>query len=197
MVALPANAASVPGVSYSSQVASAANTHGQSVHVAGDVSQSGVEALTFSAGYTTPAGTPAVTSSGTTNADWAALVLTDAGLPVTANNVTVILQWMDSENDPNDWWLRNNPLNNGLGSGGGSGFGSYDNLQTAAGYVAQQLTRDDGLFSPIFQALAGNSSTPVTAAAIWNSAWATSHYGYGSSWHAVDVPIVSAPASAW
>lgn len=135
------------------------------------------------------------TVSGQTNADWAALVLQDASLPVTKNNITVMLQWMDSENSPQDWWLRNNPLNNGLGSGGGGGFGSYDSLNTAASYVALQFSRS--LFAGIRSALAADSDPSVTAQAIWASPWAGSHYGYGSIWHAVDVPIVAAPSSDW
>jgi hypothetical protein len=137
----------------------------------------------------------AVTSGGLTNADWAALVLQDSGLPVTQNNVTVILQWMDSENNPRSWFLRNNPLNNGLGSGGGGGFGRYASLTIAAEYVAKQLDRS--LFAGIRAALAADSAPSVTAQAIMASAWAGSHYGYGRLWHAVDVPIVAAPASDW
>ena len=102
---------------------------------------------------------------------------------------------MDSENSPQYWWLRNNPLNNGLGSGGGSGFGSYVNLRTAASFVAKQLDRS--LFGGIRAALAADSAPSVTEQAIIASPWASSHYGYGSRFHAVDVPIVSAPAGSW
>ena len=74
-----------------------------------------------------------------TNFDWAGLVLEDGGWPNTSNNITVITQWMTSEEPTSDWWDRNNPLNNGLGSGGGSGLGSYNDLSTAAYYVALNL----------------------------------------------------------
>jgi hypothetical protein len=200
MVAMPANAATVPETNtvYASELTASGLVHGQTLRVSAGVADASVETQTFtSAGFTTPGGTPAVTVGGDTNADWAALVLQDAGLPVTPNNLTVMLQWMDSENDPNDWYLRNNPLNNGLGSGGGAGLGSYDDLTTAASYVAQQLTRSDGLFSGIYSALAASSPVSVSAAAIWDSAWAGSHYGYGSIWHGVNVPIVAAPAGDW
>ena len=82
----------------------------------------------------------------------------------------------------------------GTGSGGGSGFGSYPDLRTAASYVAQQLDRP--LFSAIHDALAADSPVAVSAQAIMGSPWATSHYGNGSLWHAVDVPIVAAPAGS-
>lgn len=200
-VALPADAATIPGghTVYASQLLA----DPQSFKVAADAAGPsivtdtyGVERPSAADVNSTAAGSGITfTVGGTTNADWAALVLQDASLPVTRNNLTVILQWMDSENSPQDWWLRNNPLNNGLGSGGGAGFGSYSDLQTAASYVAQQLDRS--LFAGIHDALAADSAPSVTAQAIMASAWAGSHYGYGSLWHGVDVPIVAAPASDW
>ncbi|GAB3395567.1 hypothetical protein GCM10027568_27850 [Humibacter soli] len=193
MVAMPANAASVPGGTlYSNQLLG----RNQTMTVAGDIHAAEVEQQKFdSAGYTRPDGAPAITVGGLTNVDWAALVLQDGQFPVTPNNLTVMLQWMDSENDPNSWWLRNNPLNNGLGSGGGAGFGSYDNLTTAASYVAQQLRRD--LFSGIAASFEANAPVAASAQAIIDSPWAGGHYNYGAIWHAVDVPIVAAPAEDW
>lgn len=193
MVAIPANAATgTTGTVYADQLL--ANT--QSLHVSAHVAQAAVEQPKYnSAGFTRPDGSAAITVGGTTNVDWAALVLQDGKFPVTPNNLTVMLQWMDSENDPHSWWLRNNPLNNGLGSGGGAGFGSYDNLTIAASYVAQQLRRD--LFSGIAQAFDSNAAVSVSVQAIINSPWAGGHYNYGAIWHSVDVPIVSAPSGDW
>lgn len=193
MVAIPANAATgTTGTVYADQLL--ANT--QSLHVSAHVAQAAVEQPKYnSAGFTRPDGSAAITVGGTTNVDWAALVLQDGKFPVTPNNLTVMLQWMDSENDPHSWWLRNNPLNNGLGSGGGAGFGSYDNLTIAASYVAQQLRRD--LFSGIAQAFDSNAPVSVSVQAIINSPWAGGHYNYGAIWHSVDVPIVSAPSGDW
>ena len=193
MVAIPADAATV---SSRTLYASELLANSQSLTVRSDVDGNTVEKTSFdSSSVTGPGGSPALTVGGVTNADWAALVLQDAILPVTQNNVTVILQWMDSENSPKTWYLRNNPLNNGLGSGGGSGFGSYASLRIAASYVAQQLGRS--LFAGIRAALAADSAPGVTAQAIIASPWATSHYGGGARFHAVNVPIVAAPASAW
>ncbi|GAB3794143.1 hypothetical protein GCM10028798_00040 [Humibacter antri] len=198
MVAIPANAATGPsGTLYADQlIANTASLHTQSMHVSGNVAQAAIEQPKFgSAGFTRPDGSSAITVGGTTNADWAALVLQDGKFPVTPNNLTVILQWMDSENDPHSWWLRNNPLNNGLGSGGGAGFGSYDNLTIAASYVAQQLRRD--LFSGIAQAFDSNAPVATSVQAIIDSPWAGGHYDYGAIWHGVDVPIVAAPSGDW
>jgi hypothetical protein len=203
MVAIPADAATTnPHTLYASELLA----HSQSLTVDSRVKMDLIENTEYqaaagpaegggAAGDGGSSGAPVLTVGGVTNADWAALVLKDANLPVTSNNVTVMLQWMDSENDPASWFLRNNPLNNGLGSGGGSGFGSYDNLRTAASYVAKQLDRS--LFSGIHDALAADSAPSVTEQAIIASPWASSHYGYGSRFHAVNVPIVAAPASDW
>jgi hypothetical protein len=174
--------------------------HSQRLTVGSDVKGDAVETTSFESATVKapgvlPAGDAALTVGGVTNADWAALVLQDAGLPVTQNNVTVMLQWMDSENAPRTWFLRNNPLNNGLGSGGGGGFGSYANLRIAASYVAKQLGRS--LFAGIAAALAADSAPAVTEQAIIASPWASSHYGYGARFHAIDVPIVAAPPAAW
>lgn len=132
-----------------------------------------------------------------TNYDWAALVLRDGSWPVSSNNVTVITQWMASEEPPSNWWNRNNPLNNGLGSGGGSGLGSYSDLATAAYYVALNLESSSFGYPAIAGDLAASAAPSVTAAAIWNSQWASGHYGYGTNWYSGTVASVAAPASAW
>ena len=133
-------------------------------------------------------------SNNGTNADWAKLVLIFGGWPQTDANVTLMLRWMRQENGPPDWWLRNNPLNNGYGSGGGSGLGSYPDLVTAAKYCAENLQRG---YPDIVAGLASSASPDVTAPAIWASPWASSHYGYGTRWSTSPVQIVKAPASAW
>jgi hypothetical protein len=134
--------------------------------------------------------------AGATNYDWAKLVLVYGGWPVTDENVAVITQWMREENGPDNWWNRNNPLNNGHGSGGGSGLGSYDTLDTAAWYAADNLVKRS-FYTDIVAGLADGSSASRTAAAIWASPWASSHYGNGSHWTTSPVPVVTAPADAW
>ena len=131
-----------------------------------------------------------------TNHSWAKLVLLYAGLPVTENNVTVFTRWMRQENGANNWWNRNNPLNNGWGSGGGGGTGTYASLTIAAQKAAEALTHSRG-YSGIVAAFAADSPTAVTEAAIWASPWASGHYANGGHWHYTPVPEVTAPAGAW
>ena len=145
--------------------------------------------------YTAATGPETLIASGT-NADWAELVLIYGGWPVTEQNVTVMLQWMREENGPDNWWNRNNPLNNGHGSGGGSGLGSYDSLVTAAEYAADNLLKRS-FYSAIVAALEDGTSASAVAQAIWASPWASSHYGNGANWTTSPVPIVEAPESAW
>jgi hypothetical protein len=145
--------------------------------------------------YSVTPGIPALALSGT-NYDWAKMVLSLGGWPQTDANVTVFVRWMRQENGPNDWWNRNNPLNNGWGSGGGSGLGSYPNLIVAAENAAAALHGNPG-YSAIVAAFAASAPTEVTEHAIWASPWASSHYANGAHWHYTPVPVVKAPASAW
>ncbi|MDQ2662363.1 MAG: hypothetical protein M3Y52_10875, partial [Actinomycetota bacterium] len=108
----------------------------------------------------------------------------------------VMLQWMREENGPDNWWNRNNPLNNGHGSGGGSGLGSYDSLVTAAEYAADNLLKRS-FYTAIVAALEDGTSASAVAQAIWASPWASSHYGNGANWTTSPVPIIEAPESAW
>jgi hypothetical protein len=192
VLALPANAAEPFA---SAPPGSAAVVNGQTLDIASGAQNPTVQRSSYGQ-ISTSVGEVAVTPGGLTNDDWAALVLTDGGWPLSSNNVTVILQWMDSENGPPSWYLRNNPLNNGYGSGGGAGFGSYPNLIVAAQDVAVNLQRNSG-YAGIVNNLAASSPVGTTVQAIEDSPWAGSHYGYGTLWHAVDVPTVSAPASDW
>jgi hypothetical protein len=132
-----------------------------------------------------------------TNYDWAYLVLQDGGWPSTANNLTVITRWMDSEEPATDWWDRNNPLNNGLGSGGGSGLGRYASVVDAAYFVAANLEYNGLGYPAIAADLAASAAPRVTARAIWDSSWASGHYGHGKNWFSGTVAAVSAPPQAW
>ena len=134
--------------------------------------------------------------SGGTNHDWAKLVLSYGGWPVSENNVTVITRWMRQENYIDTWWNRNNPLNNGWGSGGGGGLGSYPSLVVAAENAAEALHTHPG-YSAIVEAFASSAPTEVTEAAIWASPWASGHYANGAHWHYTPVPVVKAPPDAW
>ena len=142
--------------------------------------------------------TPGISTlvAGGTNYDWAKLVLLSGGYPMTDDNVTVLLRWMRQENGADNWWNRNNPLNNGYGSGGGGGTGRYASLVIAAQKCAEALGRNPG-YAGIVAALASSAPTEVTEAAIWASPWASGHYANGGHWHYSEVPMVTAPAEAW
>jgi hypothetical protein len=135
-------------------------------------------------------------AAGGTNHDWARLVLLLGEFPMTESNITVITRWMRQENGPDDWFNRNNPLNNGWGSGGGGGTGTYDDLLAAARNAAEALRSLPG-YSGIVEALMASASTESVEQAIWASPWATGHYNNGAHWSSAPVPVVTAPAGTW
>lgn len=145
--------------------------------------------------YLTTPGYRTLAKNGT-NYDWATLVLVSGGWPVTEASVTVMVRWMRQENGANNWWNRNNPMNNGYGSGGGGGLGSYPNLVVAAQKAAENLQKHPA-YNAIEAAFASGARSEVIEQAIWASPWASSHYGNGSRWHYTPVPVVKAPVSAW
>jgi hypothetical protein len=145
-------------------------------------------------GYSGTPGQVTLAASGT-NYDWAKIILLDGGWPVTTDSVTAIVRWMRQENGTNDWWNRNNPLNNGWGSGGGSGLGSNASLEIAAQNVVGMLNGNPQM-APIVAALASSAPSSTIEAAIWASPWASSHYGNGANWHYTPVDSVKAP-SGW
>ncbi|WP_238476273.1 hypothetical protein [Agromyces mariniharenae] len=163
----------------------------QTVSVAADVAAPDVSHES----YVSTTGPETLVESGT-NHDWAKLVLISGDFPLTQANIDVMLRWMRQENGPDNWWNRNNPLNNGNGSGGGSGLGSYATLSIAAEYAADSLRRY-AFYDAIEASLEAGTDANATAQAIWASPWATSHYGYGSHWSTAPVKVITAPESAW
>ncbi len=159
------------------------------------VSSTASLADTARADFGATAGFATLAASGT-NYDWAKMVLLAAGLPMTDDNVTVFTRWMRQENGADNWWNRNNPLNNGWGSGGGGGTGSYANLTIAAQKAAEALLKNKG-YAGIVAAFAASAPTADIEAAIWASPWASGHYANGGHWHYTPVDVVTAPASAW
>ncbi|AXH36345.1 hypothetical protein DVJ78_13750 [Humibacter sp. BT305] len=159
------------------------------------VPQSVAQVLVSRDGYSGTTALDKLRQSGT-NRDWAELVMIFGGFPRTESNITVMLRWMRQENGPDDWWLRNNPLNNGWGSGGGSGLGSYDNLVIAAENCAEALHENSG-YSAILAGFQSSAPTSQIEAAIWASPWASSHYANGAHWSSSPVPLYTAPAAAW
>jgi hypothetical protein len=168
------------------------DAHAQTIEVDGDaVANADIDLGQFTA---TP-GVETLAASGT-NYDWAKLVLIFADLPVTDANVTVFTRWMRQENGADDWWNRNNPLNNGWGSGGGGGLGSYPNLIVAAENAAEAMRTLSG-YQGFVAAFERSAPMEEIESAIWNSNWASGHYAYGGHWHYTPVDVVTAPPSAW
>jgi hypothetical protein len=165
--------------------------HAQKLTVSDDVIVADISRDTYAA-------TPAIQTFARagTNYDWAKLVLLSGGWPESTTNVTVLVRWMRQENGPNNWWNRNNPLNNGYGSGGGPGLGSYANLVIAAQKAAENLHHNPG-FAPIASAFASSASAGTIESAIWASPWSTSHYMNGTHWSHAPVPVFKAPVGAW
>jgi hypothetical protein len=180
-----------PPASQAQVLAAYISHHAQSLSVSGALAEPAVKRDRYSA----TSGIETFVSHGT-NQDWAALVLLTGGWPTSDANITVLTRWMRQENGPNNWWNRNNPLNNGWGSGGGGGTGSYPNLVVAAQKAAEALHRNPG-YGGIVAALAASAPTNVTEQAIWASPWSTSHYANGTHWSQAPVPAFKAPASAW
>jgi len=131
-----------------------------------------------------------------TNYSWAKLVLWYGGWPITDDSVTTIVRWMRQENGVDNWWNRNNPLNNGWGTIEGNFLSGYTTLVDAAEQCADALHSRSG-YAGIVAALQDGSSADATAAAIWASDWATGHYDYGGHWSTAPVTVVQAPADAW
>jgi len=123
-----------------------------------------------------------------TNADWAATVLADAGLPVTQNNVGNLMRWMTAEEPTSNWFDRNNPLNASLGTSASDGTGSYTDLNTGASYTAQMLKQSN--MAGIYEALASNASPNDFSSAVVASPWASGHYG-GNPLAIAGIPVPS------
>lgn len=128
---------------------------------------------------------------GGTNHDWAKLVLLEAGWPITDDSVTVILRWMRQENYVDSWWTRNNPLNLGAG-----GYATNGDLVSAAQAIGNALKKHPG-YAAIVDGFASGAPAAEIEYAIWFSPWSTSKYNNGQHWHYNDVPVITAPASAW
>ncbi len=127
------------------------------------------------------------------NYAWARLVLWYGGWPITDASVTTILRWMRQENGVDDWWNRNNPLNNGWGVG--SYMNSNDSLDAAAFNAADAIGH---LYPSIQAVLASGTTNPDDIAnGIMFSGWSSSNYGDGSHWSTAPVPSVVAPAEDW
>lgn len=122
---------------------------------------------------------------------WAVQLLEALGAPVNSSNVNFIYQWEQSEGGGGEY----NPLNQGTvpgntsltNSGNQYGGGSANYVSWNAGITGAV---DYLHMSNYTKVLAGLMAGDGNAAkvALWNSPWASSHYGYGSSWSSATAP---------
>jgi hypothetical protein len=121
---------------------------------------------------TTVASGQPIVNQASNNYLWAQMVLVDAGLPTTQNNLNNVASWMTMEEPASDWWHNNNPLNI---NASGSGSDTFPSLTIAAQTTAQTL-RSPLYANNIYKALASNASPSAFLAALQSSPWASSHY---------------------
>lgn len=108
-----------------------------------------------------------------TQAQWAVLVLSDAHLPATTNNVGNLMRWMVAEEPASNWFHGNNPLNVGATtSNSNAGFSS---LSTGARATAAAIRQSN--MRGIYNALAATATINAFSAAVVASPWAAGHYG--------------------
>jgi hypothetical protein len=127
---------------------------------------------------------------------WALRLLQALGAPTTQSNITFIYQWEKSEGGGGAY----NPLNQGSSDVPSSWVSSGDQYGGgAANYVSWQAGIDGAVaylnmsnYTKVLAALkAGNGDGAKVA--LWNSPWASSHYGYGSGWSGASLPSQEAP----
>jgi hypothetical protein len=116
---------------------------------------------------------------------WAEDFLQSLGAPLTASNIAFVYQWEKSEGGGGAY----NPLNQGpvpgaptmtsTGQQYGGGAADFVNwnagLQGAVDYLHMSNYRQ------VLAALMKGDGASAKVA-LWNSPWASSHYGYGASW---------------
>jgi len=136
-----------------------------------------------------------------TQYDWARLVLQDANLPTTQNNINKLVHWMPWEkpHDGNsiDWAQGNNPLNiNGSsGMGGtptGQGYDAFPDLTTGAKATANYLLMPN--YTQIYANLQNDGTLSDFSNAVVASPWAGGHYGWNYS--AIATTFLYPPISA-
>jgi LysM repeat protein len=123
---------------------------------------------------------------------FARALLRALGAPTTPGKLQVIYDWQVSEGS-GGWY---NPLNGGdfgglavSGQQYGGGANNYPDLSTNVRAMAGILLNDPQYgYGAIVSALRGGSSSAARAA-ILDSEWAASHYGYGASFS--DAPLPS------
>jgi hypothetical protein len=122
---------------------------------------------------------------------WAQELLQSIGAPVTPGNEQFVFDWEKSEGGGGI----DNPLNQGpvpgdpslTTSGSQYGGGAADYASIAAGIQGSDDYLNMPSFAPIKQDLINNDPNDAETA-LFNSPWASSHYGYGKSFNNSPIP---------
>lgn len=140
--------------------------------------------------FTTGGGTKAAVA-------YAGEVVKSAHLPQTPSNVQFVYDWEKSEGGGGV----NNPLNvgtvTGLASSGsqyGGGANNYPSISAEIKAVTKELNTPQ--YAGIKAGLA-RSTYHAASSALWQSPWATSHYGYGKNWSTAPLPHTATLTSQW
>ena len=120
---------------------------------------------------------------------WAVAFLAALGnAQPTPATVAMVVAWTLAEDSGDGAFERNNPLNTticghnfvgAINADGACGVGHYATYQDGVSAAVDTITQAN--FSAIVAALQAND-TDGAKQALWASAWAESHYGYGSAW---------------
>ena len=112
---------------------------------------------------------------------------------MTDDNVTVFTRWMRQENGADDWWNRNNPLNNGWGSGGGGGLGQLPEPRRR-GRERRRGDAHPARLPGIRRRVRALGADGGDRGGDLGLNWASGHYANGGHWHYTPVDVVKAPA---
>ena len=128
-----------------------------------------------------------------TNFDWAELVITRAGKPVTQNNIDNVVRWMVAEEPPESWFHACDPLNaNDLAE---HNVESFPDLTTAAAATAAVILQSN--MAPIADALAEDAPLSQFSAACALAPWSTGGY-HGRPGDIASIPLPPAvEAPGW
>jgi hypothetical protein len=120
---------------------------------------------------------------------WAVALLAELGNEQpTPEMVAMVVEWTIAEDGGDGAFARNNPLNTticghnwtgAINSDGACGVGGYATYQDGIEATRDTLLQDN--FSAIYAALLANDAEGAKRA-LWQSDWASSHYGYGVAW---------------
>lgn len=125
-------------------------------------------------------------------ADWADELLQADQAPINPTTERFVYDWETSEGGGGAY----NPLNQGpvpgqpalTTTGSQYGGGAADFASPAAGIAGAVDYLNMPAYAGVQQALKAGTSYQAMTTALWNSPWASSHYGYGANWQSPPFP---------